>query len=114
MGGIVSILISILAAILLYGTGHAILFTAAIVIALLTFWSVGVMHNYASYARRARAARLRENLALEGRLDTDAEIRLQEYERGTEPHAIPNWLAVASMLLTAAAVVLLITSFFLR
>lgn len=114
MGGIVSILICTVAAILLYGTGHRVLFTAALVVGVLTIWSVGVMHNYASYARRGRAARLRENLAAEGRLGSDAEARLQEYEHGSEPQAIPNWLTIANMLLTVAGVGLLITSFFVR
>ena len=114
MGGVVSILICIVAAILLYGTGHPVLFTTAVVVGVLTIWSAGVMHNYASYARRGRATRLRDNLASEGKLDSDAKTRLQEYERGSEPHAIPNWLAITNMLLTVAGVGLLIASFFIR
>ena len=114
MGGIISLLISVWAAYLLYGTGHRIPFFAAIAIGVLTFWCIGVMHNYASYARRDRANRLRENLRSESRLDNDAERRLASYERGLEPQAIPNWLAIAKMLLFVISAALLISAFLIR
>lgn len=114
MGGIVSILISAGAAFLLYGVGHPILFAFAVVVALLAFWSVGVMHNYGSYARRDRAARLRDSLRAEGAFDSAAQARLAKFERGVEPQAIPNWLSGVNMLLTVIALVLLITAFIVR
>ena len=114
MGGIVSILICMWAAYLAYGAGQKLLLIAAIVVGFLSFWSFGVMHNYASYARRERIRRIRENLKNEGNADSEQQARLEHLERGLEPQAVPNWLAVVNFSFTLIGVLILVLTFLLK
>ena len=54
MGGLISVILSVLAAIAFYGTGHSLSFWLCVVIVVLSFWSWGVMHNYAMNSAKAR------------------------------------------------------------
>jgi hypothetical protein len=54
MGGLISIMFSVLAAVAFYGTGHPVLFWISVVIAVISFWSWGVMHNFATQSAKRR------------------------------------------------------------
>lgn len=114
MLGWIITLFNVAAVFLFYSTGHPVWLSLAVLNTLLNFWCLGVMHNYASYARRTKASRLWENLALEGRLDDNAVDRLQSYERGLELRAIPRWLVYCDIVSSFLAIVLLAAGFYFR
>lgn len=80
----------------------------------LSFWSFGVMHNYASDVSKSKAEILRENLRLEGRLDKQAEERLNKLSRRINPSAAPNWAASINMVSFVIAVGLIIIFFIMK
>jgi hypothetical protein len=91
--GWLSVLLSGVAAFLLFMTGHTVLMVLAIVAAIGCFWSWGIMHNYA----------------------TDAAKRRSNYSSGfyditkREAQAVPDWICMVNMLFGLAGLVLLIT-----
>jgi hypothetical protein len=96
--GWLSVLVGIAAAILLYGTGHGILFALAIASSAGCFWSWGIMHNYATNAAKKRSS-----------------YRGDFYDlTGEEVRSAPNWVTVVNMFLALAAVGLLITGIVVR
>ena len=80
----------------------------------LSFWSFGVMHNYASDASKSKAEILRENMRLEGRLDEQAEERLNKLARRINPSAAPNCATSINMVSFVIAVGLIITFFIMK
>jgi hypothetical protein len=114
MGGWINVIISAIAAYSFYRIDSMVLMAIAIANCILSFWSFGVMHNYASEARRSQANRLRQNMELEGRLDSDATKRLDKFERSVDPRAVPNWISTISMVSFLFGVILLIVFFIIR
>ncbi|MFV2074108.1 MAG: hypothetical protein ACC742_15860 [Thermoanaerobaculales bacterium] len=110
MGGWIGVGISLLAAVLFYRGGSNTWMVLALINALVSFWSFGIMHNYAHSARRGKIDRLRENLALEGRIDESADERLRALENGIDPSAAPNWLATTNLVSFVLGLLLLIFS----
>ena len=90
--GWLSVLLSGVAAFLLFKTGHTLLMVFAIVAAVGCFWSWGIMHNYAT-----ELAKRRSNYTA-GFYDIT----------NREAQAVPNWLATLNMIFTLAGVTLLI------
>jgi hypothetical protein len=96
--GWLSALVGIAAAVLLYGTGHEILFALAIASVAGCFWSWGIMHNYATNTAKKRSS-----------------YRGNFYDfTGQEIQSAPNWITVVNMILTLTAVGLLITGLVVR
>ena len=92
--GWLSVLVAIAAAVMLYGTGHEILFALfAVASAAGCFCSWGIMHNYATNAAKNRSG-------YRGNFYDFTEKEIQ---------SAPNWITVVNMLLTLTAVGLLIT-----
>lgn len=110
MGGLVSLIIAILAAIAYYGTGHPFLFWLCVILSIASLWIWGIMHNFAMDSAKAKRDNLLKYMVGEGRspkeierLDTSP-IRISKSDINT----VPNWLSWMSMTLTAIGVVLLI------
>ena len=116
MGGLISVIISVLAAVAFYGTGHPFLFSVCVVIAVLSFWSWGVMHNYAMNSAKARWDSIRENMIQEGRTPEEMN-RLEStpiHLTYADVNAIPDWLAMVNMFVTFAGIGMLIWGIFVR
>jgi hypothetical protein len=116
MGGFISVLISALAAILLYGTGHSILFILAILITIACVWTWGIMHNYATSSGEVKHDRILQNMKLEGR-SVDEIRRFDERIISPTAHdvdAVPDKLAFINMVSTIIGFILLITSIYFR
>ncbi len=96
--GWLSVAIGVIAATVLYGTGHGVLFTLAIVLTIACLWSWGVMHNFATEAAKRRSTY------------TGGFYDLTE----SEVDSAPNWISAINMLSTLAVVVLLIVAIFIR
>ena len=90
--GWLSVLLSGVAAYLLFSSGHMALMVVAIVTAVGCLWSWGIMHNYA----------------------TDAAKRRSDYTGGfydftkQEAEAVPNWITVVNIGFNFVSVILLI------
>jgi len=96
--GWLPVLVGIAAAVLLYGTGHGILFTLAVASAAGCFWSWGVMHNYSTNAAKKSSS-----------------YRGDFYDfTGQEIQSASNWITVVNMFLTLTDVGLLITGLVVR
>ena len=91
MGGWITIGISALATYSFYRIDQTFLMILSIANTGLSFWSFGVMHNYALDTSKSKAKILRENMRVEGRLDEQAEKRLNKHARRINPSAAPNW-----------------------
>jgi hypothetical protein len=114
MGGWVTIGISALAAYSFFRIANTPLMILSIINGVLCFWSVGVMHNYASYAMRSKADILQENMKAEGRLDQEAIARLDALRTKINPDAVPDWITYVNMATFVVAVGLLITFFVVK
>lgn len=90
--GWLPVLISSVAALLLFKTGHTILMVMAVVCIVGCFWSWGVMHNYATEFAKRRPTYSGEFYDL-----TNSEAR-----------AVPNWITVLNIIFTLLGLVLLI------
>ncbi len=75
--GFVSVLASIIAYVLVYGTGHIILLPLSILAIVGCLWSWGIMHNYATNQARKRD-RYR---------DSDEALQMVQYLRRNNPMA---------------------------
>lgn len=90
--GWLSILLSAIAAILFYRTGHLALMVFAIIAVLGNFWTFGVMHNFA----------------------TEVAKRRPNYNGGfyditrQEAASVPDWISWANMVFSLAGLILLI------
>jgi hypothetical protein len=88
----------IIAAILLYGTGHPILFWLSVLGALASLWSWGVMHNYAMEAAKQRRS------FFGGFYDITP----------TEANLVPNWITWLNMAFTLVSLAVLIAAIVIR
>ena len=95
--GWLSFLICAVPVYLLYNTGHRVLWILALVNAIASLWSYGVMHNYAVESSARRIKGLRRNLALEGRLDAQKEREIDRVKLSVNLEAVPNWLSSVNM-----------------
>ena len=116
MGGLISVIISVLAAIAFYGTGHPLLFWLCVTIAALSFWSWGVMHNYAMNSAKARWDRIRENMIQEGRFPEEID-RLDStpiHPSIGDVNVVPDWLSTVNMVVTFTGLGLLVWGVIVR
>jgi len=116
MGGWISVITSLIATILLYGTGYIYLFVFAILITIACFWTFGIMHNYAISSAKVRHDRILENMKLEGRSEDEITafdnriIRLSPYDA----NVVPNKLALINMIISITGYVLLAIAIYLK
>jgi len=96
--GWISVLLSVLAALLMFFKGHTILMLIAIITAFGSLWSWGIMHNYATeFARR------RPNYK-GGFYDfTEKEVQL-----------VPKWITIVNIGFTLLGSALLIYGIFIK
>ena len=116
MGGKIGVIIGILATIVLYGTGHPILFWLAIAAVAVDFWSWGIMHNYAMLSAKAKVERLRENMVYEGRSPEEIS-RLDQIPikvSNADLEAVPNSWTMINMAATIGSLMLLIVGLVVR
>lgn len=106
--GWLSFLVCLAPVLILFRSGHPVLWMAATANAALNLWSFGVMYNYAVERSAERIRRLRENLMAEGRLDLPAQRRLDSLQVTKDLSAVPSWLTSINMLSAVAGLVLLI------
>ncbi len=92
MGGWINVGVSLIAAFSFYRIDQTFLMVLSIINAVISFWSFGVMHNFAIQPGKAKIERLRENMKLEGRFDKQAEARLDSISVPIVPDAAPNWV----------------------
>ena len=96
--GWLSVAVGVIAAALLYGTGHGVLFTFSVVFTIACLCSWGVMHNFATESAKRRSTY------------TGGFYDLTEIE----VDSVPNWVTTINMLSTFAVVVILIIALFIR
>jgi hypothetical protein len=113
MGGWITIAINGVAAYLFYSIELSSLMILSIVNGIISFWSFGVMSNYAINSVTSKAETLRKNMELEGSLDEEAEERLEKLRGSSNPDAVPNWLTVINMLTFVIGIILLASYFFI-
>jgi len=110
MGGLVNFAFCLLAAIAFYNTGHPILFSLSVVTSIVSFWSWGIMHNYATCSAKRRHDLTIEMMRAEGRSEKEIQ-RLDARLINPEPidiQAVPDWLAQVNMAATLTGFVLLV------
>jgi len=96
--GWLSVLLSIIAAFVLYLNGNTVLMIIAIIAALGCFWSLGIMHNYA----------------------TDQAKKRLNYTGGfyditkTEADSVPDWITWINLVFSLSGFVLFITGIVLN
>jgi hypothetical protein len=116
MGGWISVLASLIATILLYGTGHLYLFVFAILITIACFWTFGIMHNFAISSAKVRHDRISENMKFEGRSEEEVTafdnriIRLSPHDA----NVVPDKLAFINMIISITGYVLLLIAIYLK
>jgi hypothetical protein len=116
VGGLISVIICIIAAAVLYGTGHRVLLSLSIAAGIIALWSWGAMHNFATESAARRRGLILENMRREGRSDEDIvrfDSRLVSADT-FDVNAVPNWIAAINMLSTIAGLILLIWGAFMR
>lgn len=96
--GWLSVLISVIAGVLLYGTGRIVLLTLAIISAIGCFWSWGVMHNYATGLAKRRK---------------DYRGGFYDITKG-EAKSVPNWITWINMGFSLLSFILLIIGIFMK
>ena len=116
MGGLISVIICVLAVVGFYGTGHPILFSLSIASGIVAFWSWGVMHNYATESAKSRHDMMLESMRAEDRPEDEiARFDSCIIDPGpADVNAVPNWLATVNMVATLVGVVLLISGAIVR
>ncbi len=92
--GWLSVLISVLAAILFFTLGKMVLMILAILVAIGCYWSYGIMHNYAFKTASKR-------------LDFSGKFYDIELE---EAQSVPDWIAWINLFATIIGLVLLVVS----
>ena len=96
--GWLGVVLGIVTAFLLWGTGHPVLLSLAILAAAGCFWSWGIMHNFATEMAKQRPS----------------------YKGGfyditeAEANSVPNWITNLNILFTLVSVVLLIVAVAIR
>ena len=76
--GWLSLLVCALPLYLLYNAGHPVLWVLALINAITNLWTFGVMHNYAVKSSPHRIKRLRQNLAIAGKLNVGKEREIDQ------------------------------------
>ncbi len=102
--------ICLCAAVLLYRPGPGFLFWIAVAVAVVNFWSFGVMHNFAMSYKKRRMDLLIENMKCEGRPREDWE-RLERLPIRLSPHdaeAAPDTVTTVNLITSLGGVALLI------
>ena len=105
-----------MAAAAFYGVGHPVLFCFSIASGVISFWSWGVMHNFATESAKKRRELTVENMRLERRFEEDItrfDSRLVT-PGAIDVEAVPNWVATINMLVTFVGFVLLICGALVR
>jgi len=92
--GWISVLLSVLAALLMFFKGHIILMLLAIIVAIGSLWSWGIMHNYATEFAKRRPSYKGSFYDF-----TNKEVQL-----------VPNWITILNICFTLLGVALLIWS----
>jgi hypothetical protein len=116
MGGWISVIASLIATILLYGTGHLYLFIFAILITIICFWTFGIMHNYVISSAKSRHDRILKNMKFEGR--TEEEITA--FDNGiitpspNDVNGVPDKLAFINMIISITGYVLLPIAIYIK
>lgn len=116
MGGWLSVISSLLAAILLYGTGPLYLFIFAILITIACFWTFGIMHNYAINSAKSRHDRILENMRLEGRSEEEIAAFDNRIIRPSshDVSAVPDKLAFVNMIVSIIGYILLLLAVYFK
>ena len=96
--GWLNVLLSAFAGVLLYDTAHTVLLVLAIGATIGSFWSWGIMHNYATEAAKGRPS-------YRGGFN---DIRVEE------ANSVPNWIALVNFGFSFAGILLLITAGVIR
>ena len=96
--GWLNILLSAFAGVLLYDTGHTVLLVLAVGATIGSFWSWGIMHNYATQAAKRRPS-------YRGGFH---DIRVEEAD------SVPDWIAFVNFGFSAVGLLLLITAAVIR
>jgi len=93
--GFLSVIISAVAAYLFFGMDHSFLGALAVIVSIGSFWSWGIMHNFA----------------------TDKARQLKDYRGGfyditeEEADSVPNWIATVNFVFALSGFILLLTAF---
>ncbi len=96
--GWLSVLLSIIAAFLFYFNGYTVLMIIAIIVAIGCFWSLGIMHNFATDQAKKR-------LSYTGRF----------YDiTTTEAESVPGWLTFVNLVFSLTGFILFITGIVLK
>ena len=96
--GCLSVLVCAVPIYFIYNTGQPVLWIATLVNAIANLWSFGVMHNYAVGGSAEKIKRLRDNMTLEGRLDDEAQQRIDKIGLEKDLRAVPNWLSTINLI----------------
>lgn len=116
MGGWISVSASLIATILLYGTGHSYLFIVAILITIACFLTFGIMHNYATNAAKVRHDRILENMKLEERPE-EGIAAFDNRIINPSPQdvdIVPDKLAFINMIVSITGYILLLIAIYLK
>lgn len=106
MGGKITIGLGIVATIMFNYIG-ATLFWVTLGAAVLTFWSVGVMHNFAMDSARARRMEMIQNMIFDRADDNEiSRIKRLPINISADLGAVPNWLTWLNMIFSIATSVL--------
>ncbi len=96
--GWLHVLLSAFASVLLYDTGHTVLLVLAVGATIGSFWSWGIMHNYATEAAKRRPS-------YRGKFH---DIQVEEAD------SVPNWIALVNFGFSIVGLLLLITAIVIR
>ena len=111
MGGWIGLITTLASVVLFFKLGHHWLGGLGIGIALVQFWSFGVMHNFA-YAPIVRWGRAVRQLREDGFPDEDVQL-LEGMKPEPDPQLAPDWVTAINVLVTLVGLGLLITAIIL-
>lgn len=110
--GWLSVGIAVLAAILLIGAGHTVLLVIAWLNAAINFWSLGIMHNFATEQSLQRSKRIRQNLEREGTLTEERDRELDRLALRKNLNHVPGWITNINLASSLLGVGLLLFAVF--
>jgi hypothetical protein len=116
VGGLISVIICVLAATAFYGRGHPVLFWLSVVIAIISFWSWGIMHNFATQSAKRRHDQALSIMRSLGQPEEEiAQFDSQIISSDVpDMDAVPNWLTAVNMLATLSGIILLVWGAIIR
>jgi hypothetical protein len=108
LGGLINVIVCILAAAAFYGTRHTVLFSISIAAGLIALWSWGVMHNFATASAKRRRQIILERMRYAGRPEEECAALDSRVinPNAADMDSIPNWLTLVNMLTTLVGIVL--------